>query len=93
MSTDDLIRRDVINEILCQHSLGYAEIEHKHNIVFYEYFEREMEALKDLNRDGILDISHDRMTVTPLGKIFITHVCKVFDYYLNGNEVYQITGP
>ncbi len=93
LSMDDLIRRDVINEILCYHSLECSGIESKYNINFGEYFQQEIESSEDLVRDGMLDISNGKITVTELGKIFIPHVCKIFDYYLQGNKTYKITGP
>lgn len=93
LSMDDLIRRDVINEILCYHSLDCSEIECKYNINFGEYFQQEIESSEDLVCDGMLDISNWKITVTELGKIFIPHVCKVFDYSLQGDKVYKISGP
>jgi oxygen-independent coproporphyrinogen-3 oxidase len=93
LSRDDLIRRDVINEILCYHSLDYSGIESKYDIDFSKYFHQEIESSDDLVRDGMLDISHGKITVTSLGKIFIPHVCKVFDYLLQGDKVYKISGP
>lgn len=90
---DDLIRRDVINEILCYQSLDFSEIGRKYHIDFSKYFRREIEALTVLIEDGLLDRSIDTITVTPLGRIFIRHICKVFDLYLQEGKVYKITGP
>ncbi len=93
LSKDDLIRRDVINEILCYHILDCSEIEHKHSIDFGEYFRQEIESLGCLIRDGMLDVSNGKITVTELGRIFIPHVCRVFDNYLHAGRMYKITGP
>ena len=93
MSSDDLIRRHVINEILCYHSLDFQRIGHRFNIDFKEYFKGEINSLEDLQQDGMIDISANGITVTSPGNIFIRHVCKIFDYYLQGKKAYQITGP
>ncbi len=93
LSMDDLIRRDVINEILCYHSLDFSEIGRKYRIDFNEYFRQEIETLKALIEDGMLEFSSDMITVTPLGRLFIRHICKVFDRYLQGGKAYKITGP
>lgn len=93
LSKDDLIRRDVINKILCYSSINSLEIEHKYSIDFSKYFRQEIESLKVLIEDGMLDISGDMITVTSLGRIFIHHICKVFDRYLQSDKVYKITGP
>jgi len=93
LSKDDLIRRDIINEILCYQSLDFLGIERKYSIDFSKYFRQEIESLKILIEDGMLDFSRDMITVTPLGRIFIRHICKVFDLYLQKGKVYKITGP
>jgi len=93
LSNDDMIRRDVINEILCYQSLDFSTIEDKHNIDFSKYFKQEIEALDDLAKDEMLNLSGNRLAVTLKGRIFIRHICKVFDHYLQSGKAYKITGP
>lgn len=93
LKNDDLIRRDVINEIICTSSLSFADIEKKYNIEFNRYFKEEMDLLKDFIKDGMLTFTDHAFKVTPLGRIFIRHICKVFDKYLKSTEVYKISGP
>lgn len=92
LNTDDLIRRDIINGILCTYTLNFKDIERKYNIDFNAYFSKEMGGLSDLIYDGIIEISNEMLTVTQLGRIFIRHVCKVFDRYFK-DKVYKISGP
>lgn len=93
LSKDDLIRRVVIYELLCYYSLDYLEIGNKYEIDFSKYFRKEIESLKALSKDGTVYVSGDRITITPLGRIFIHHICKVFNRYLQGGRVYKISGP
>jgi oxygen-independent coproporphyrinogen-3 oxidase len=93
LSKDDLIRREVIDDILCCQSVEFSEIGRKYGIDFSKYFRQELGFLKTLIEDGMLEFSIDKITVTPLGRIFIRHICKVFDRYLQGGKVYKITGP
>lgn len=93
LSNDDLIRRDVINTILCYYTLEYSEIEYKYGIDFGEYFRQEIESSDDLIRDGMLDVSDGEIVVTELGRIFMPHICRVFDNYLQAGRMYKITGP
>lgn len=65
----------------------------KYNIDFVKYFGHEIQSLRELVADGMLEITRGKITVTSLGNIFIPHICKIFDYYLKGNKAYKITGP
>jgi len=93
LDDDDLIRRDVINEILCNCTLDFSNIEQKYGVNFKEYFCQEIEALNDFILDGLLEISDDIFAVTPVGRIFICHICRVFDAYLKKGKIYQVKGP
>ena len=41
----------------------------------------ELDSLSDFVNDEILELSDDAIRITPLGKIFVRHVCTVFDVY------------
>jgi len=87
LNRDDIIRRDVINNIITNFFLDIGNIEKKYNIIFNNYFQKEIVSLDSLVQDGILKISNNEIIVTPLGKNFVRHVCMVFDYYLQENKV------
>ena len=94
MDEDDLIRRDVINSIICRHSLDFTEIENRYDIEFNKYFSEEINLLKDLLDDGMLIFAGRSIEVTSLGRIFIRHICKVFDRCLrDSKDAYRISGP
>lgn len=93
LKTDDLIRRYIINEIICTSSLNFDDTEKKYNIKFDEYFREEINLLKDFVEDGMLIFDDHSFKVTPLGRIFIRHICKVFDRYLKGDKIYKVSGP
>lgn len=93
LDNDDLIRRDVINEILCNCSLDFCGIELKYKLDFKNYFKQEVESLNDFKQDGLIESSHKMIKVTPLGRIFVRHICKTFDNFLKGGKNYKITGP
>ena len=91
LTDDDVIRRDLILTILCHHYADYSEFENKYGIRFNEYFEEELKTLQELENDGFVEIGEDFLKVTGLGKIFVHHVCKSFDKYLNKNGEYMRT--
>jgi len=92
LNRDDLIRREIINEILCNSRLDFADIEEKYSIDFNEYFKEEINLLKDFVQDNILIFSNNSIEVTLPGRIFIRHICKVFDKY-SRSKIYKISGP
>ena len=79
LSKDDLMRRDIINQIMTYYYLNYSDIEEKYDIDFNRYFDREIDLLREFVREGILEIFPDRITVTPLGNFFLRNICAMFD--------------
>lgn len=67
LSRDDLVRRAVIMSIMCQGSVLYEPMEQAWLINFREYFAAELEALEDMQRNGLLEISDEGFKVTGLG--------------------------
>jgi oxygen-independent coproporphyrinogen III oxidase len=82
LSSDDLLRRDVIQALMCHCVVVFAAIESRHGIVFGDYFAPELEALEPLAADGLVTIAPDAVTVTPRGRLLVRTVAMVFDRYL-----------
>ncbi|HIP98077.1 MAG TPA: oxygen-independent coproporphyrinogen III oxidase [Aquifex aeolicus] len=81
LNQDDLIRREVITELICNFRLEIRQIEDKFGIDFDTYFESELEELKPMEADGLLTLSGKEIKVTPLGRLLIRNICMVFDIY------------
>lgn len=82
LSADDLLRRDVIQALMCQFNVRFERLEAVHAIVFHKYFATELEALKPLVDDGLIEIASDAITVTRRGRLLVRTVAMVFDCYL-----------
>ncbi|NOZ38471.1 MAG: oxygen-independent coproporphyrinogen III oxidase [Gammaproteobacteria bacterium] len=82
LSADDLVRRAVINQLICNFVLDFADIEKQFKINFKDYFSRELDDLKPMMDDGLVDIREQRITVSSPGKLLIRNICMVFDIYL-----------
>ncbi|MDD5542938.1 MAG: oxygen-independent coproporphyrinogen III oxidase [Acidobacteriia bacterium] len=82
LSDDDVIRRAVINRILCHCVLHKSEIEAEFHLEFDEYFAEELPRLEELARDGLLELRDNTVAVTLLGRVFIRIVGMAFDKYL-----------
>ncbi len=83
LTEDDVIRRDVIMEIMCQGRLDYAAIEHKHDLIFREYFTRELQGLSQLADLGLFHQTATGFQLTELGWYFVRSIAMTFDAYLN----------
>jgi oxygen-independent coproporphyrinogen III oxidase len=82
LSADDLLRRDVIQALMCRFTVSFERVEDAHAIAFHEYFATELEALKPLAEDGLIQIRSDEIAVTPRGRLLVRSVAMVFDRYL-----------
>ncbi|MES2161484.1 MAG: oxygen-independent coproporphyrinogen III oxidase [Pseudomonadota bacterium] len=83
LDTDDLLRRIVIQKLMCNFELSIASIEQAYPIRFAQYFAAELEKLQAFEDDGLLEVDPEWITVTPKGRLLIRNICMVFDRYLN----------
>jgi oxygen-independent coproporphyrinogen-3 oxidase len=89
LSMDDLLRRSVIQKLMCQFELSIPAIEQAFPIVFGQYFATELDKLRQLERDGLITVGDEWLTVTMKGRLLIRNVCMVFDRYLGE----RVAGP
>lgn len=82
LNYDDLVRRAVINRILCHCVVHKKEIEDAFNLDFDDYFADELVRLESLEKDGLVRLTSDSLLITSLGRIFIRNAGMVFDKYL-----------
>jgi oxygen-independent coproporphyrinogen-3 oxidase len=57
MSQDDIIRRDVINQIMCHGVVNRRAVETNMAVRFDEYFRAELAGLEQFERDGLVQLS------------------------------------
>jgi oxygen-independent coproporphyrinogen-3 oxidase len=82
LTADDLVRRTVIQGLMCQFTLCKESIEIAHLIDFDRYFGPELLELRELERFGLLELGECSINVTPKGRMLIRNICMVFDKYL-----------
>ena len=82
MNVDDLLRRIIIQMLMCNFELSIKSVELAYPITFSNYFATELEKLRALEADGLLSIDSEWITVTPKGRLLIRNICMVFDRYL-----------
>ncbi|MEK6302396.1 MAG: oxygen-independent coproporphyrinogen III oxidase [Acidobacteriota bacterium] len=86
LSQEDKLRRTVINRLLCHAVLVKSEIEREFEISFDQHFARELQTLKEFERDSLVRVHSDSIEVAPLGRVFIRNIAMVFDAYLDGER-------
>ena len=85
LTTDDVIRRAVIQQIMCQFSLNFAQISTKFKLEFSDYFAAELAKLPELAELGLIRLSSSELEVTNKGRFLIRNVAMVFDSYLQAS--------
>ena len=79
---DDRIRRQVIQNLICEFELHFEEIERRFNISFRDYFASAWPALEQMASDGLIQLSEDTIAVLPPGRLLVRALCMQFDHYL-----------
>ena len=82
LSSDDLVRRAVIQALACNFTLSKEAIGIAYLVDFDHYFAAEMRDLAEIEHDGLVQLDDDWITVTPAGRLLVRSVCMVFDKYL-----------
>jgi oxygen-independent coproporphyrinogen III oxidase len=83
---DDLIRREVIMQLICHFKLNFSTIEKKFSINFNDYFASELNRYQVMIDDGLLAIDSQGIIVNDRGYLLIRNICMVFDRYIDPNK-------
>jgi oxygen-independent coproporphyrinogen-3 oxidase len=86
LTRDDLIRRNVIMALMCQGSLLFESINASCLIDFKQYFANELEQLRAMQEQGLVEVADQGIQVTPMGWFFVRGVAMVFDRYLQADR-------
>ncbi len=82
LEADDVLRREVINELMCNNNLDITKLEKKWNMNFSTYFKSSMGDLQQMADDGLLIMEKTKLTVTTSGRLLARSICMQFDRYL-----------
>ena len=91
LGADDLLRRHIITELICNFRLVIPEVERRYGVEFARYFAPEQAELASMQQDDLLRLLPDRIEVTPAGKLLIRNICMVFDRYLRDRETQRFS--
>ncbi|MEA1890813.1 MAG: oxygen-independent coproporphyrinogen III oxidase, partial [Pseudomonadota bacterium] len=86
LTDDDLLRRDLISQLICNFRLDMEKFGIKYNINFADYFSNELSRLEVMQEDELLQINDNSITVLPAGRLLIRNICMTFDAHLKDNQ-------
>jgi oxygen-independent coproporphyrinogen III oxidase len=81
-TTDDRLRAEIIDRIMCTGELVFRDIEKLFQLTFRRYFHDELERLEPLVTDGLMEWTAHGFRVTSNGLLFLRAIAKVFDAHL-----------
>ena len=82
LTQDDIIRGEVIRELMCNLYLDKNQISKKYNIDFDEYFSEDLPLLDTFIEDGLVENSSDTIQVDQKARLLIRIICMGFDAYM-----------
>jgi len=91
LTEDDVLRRDVITQLICHFYLSIPDVEKHYQICFVEYFADAWEQLEQLQSDGLIKYDEQSIEVLPVGKLMIRNICMLFDRYLPQNTTQRFS--
>ena len=82
LDADDVLRREVINQLICHFQLDFQAVGRQFGVDFAGYFADELKDLTVMHEDGLLVLTDQGLQVLPAGRLLIRNICMVFDRYL-----------
>lgn len=91
LTGDDRLRANVIEQILCQHSVDLSQrisafVDYNNRMTMNEYLEPEMRRLVDFINDGLVVPTKQGFDITESGRYFLRSIAAIFDHYLNPRD-------
>jgi len=82
LNKNDLIRREVIKQLICNFTLNKKDIEQQFDLNFDQYFAEDINLLTPFIEDQLVTIDSNKVQVLLTGKLLIRNICMCFDVYL-----------
>ena len=82
LNDDDVLRRDMVTQLMCHFRLDMPVVEKQYGIRFREYFATELSELQTMVDGGLVELTDSAIVVLPKGRMLVRVVAMVFDHYL-----------
>jgi len=84
LDADDVLRADVIQQLMCQGEIDVALFERNYGIEFRRYFADALVQLEPLAADGLVTVESSRIAATSRGRFLQRVIAMCFDGYISG---------
>lgn len=81
LNQDDMIRREVIMDIMCNLRVDKDIINVRFGIDFDDYFANELYELQELEKDGLINLLQNRIEITEIGRLLVRNIAIMFDIF------------
>ena len=78
---DDLLRREIIQNLICYWVVDTRKIEMKWGIDFERHFAAELSQLEKMQDDGLVTVGDGEIRIENPGRLLVRNVCMIFDRY------------
>ena len=92
LTPDDIIRKDVIQQIRNYFEVNLESVSLQYGIDPYQYFHDEIEDIKILEADDVLTFKDGVIRLSEVGRQFTNIVCRAFDLHFTGSLLRQDLG-
>ncbi|MDF5068463.1 oxygen-independent coproporphyrinogen III oxidase, partial [Vibrio parahaemolyticus] len=89
LDSDDLLRREVIKQLICNCKLDKKAIETEVKVKFDQYFKEDLQLLQTFINDELVEVDDNEIRVTLRGRLLIRNICMSFDKYLRAKARQQ----
>lgn len=82
LTADDLLRRAVIQSLMCQFYVDFETFENAFLIDFKQYFAHELSKMEEFILLDMIDMDDTSISVNARGRLLVRSIAMVFDKYL-----------
>ena len=86
LTADDILRRSIIQALMCHFELSIESVEIAHLIDFKSYFAEELADLRGFEKGGLLTIDDQWISIQPRGRLLVRGIAMAFDHYLRSDR-------
>ena len=86
LNADDILRRAIIQSLMCHFELSMDAVDARFGIDFRSYFATELAALNEMEEGGLLRIEERRIVVLPPGRMLVRAISMAFDRFLRADR-------
>ena len=83
MTDDDVLRGEVIQQLMCQGRIDKSRFERRFDIDFDDYFRDALDSLQPLAGEGLVVLPSGAIQVTSQGRYLLRIIAMCFDAYLS----------